>query len=145
MVAIDPDGSLTILTPQAISSLPAAGSSTTVWNTNANTAGVLAVGGTNAIAGFATNINIVTSVDIVNSVVIRSSTQDGSTPVTQTLRYNVPLAGFRKRDGVPNLVAASIFLPVRGMGLTATSRLGAIDATIPGTGNGFLGLTIDQP
>jgi hypothetical protein len=145
MVAIDPDGSLTILTPQAISSLPAAGSSTTVWNTNANTAGVLAVGGTNAIAGFATNINIVTSVDIVNSVVIRSSTQDGSTPVTQTLRYNVPLAGFRKRDGVPNLVAASILLPVRGMGLTATSRLGAIDATIPGTGNGFLGLTIDQP
>jgi hypothetical protein len=145
MVAIDPDGSLTMLTPQANSGLPTVGTSNTVLNVNANTAGILGVAGTNVMPAFATNVNTFTSVDSVTGTVVRSSTQDGGAATPQTLHYNAPVAGFRKRDGVPNLVSAAIFLPLRGMGVTAASRLGATDATAPGTGNGFLSLSADQP
>jgi hypothetical protein len=144
IAGLDPDGSLTIFTPQAASALPAAGSSNTVLSMTETTAGVVVVAATNLIPGIGTVVNTNTSVDPATGVVIRTSVQDGGAPTTQTLRFNVPLAGFRKRDGGTN-VSSSIFLPVRGMGLTAVSRLGATTATTPGTGTGFLNLSTDQP
>jgi hypothetical protein len=144
IAVVTPHGSLTLATPQAAIDLPAVGTTNSVWNLNRNSAGALTVAGTNVMPGIATLVNTVTSVDALNSVVVRDASQDGAAAISQTLHYNVPLAGFRKRDGATN-VSAAILLTLRGMGLTAVSRLGATTPTTPGTGNGFMGLSVDMP
>lgn len=144
LVIMDPDGSINILTPQATSSFPTVGSNSASWNLRSDTAGVLAVAGTNAIPGISTTSITITSVDTVNNVVTRDSSDDGAAAVSQTLHYNLPLAGFRKRDGATG-VSAAIMMSVPGMGLTAVARLGATAPTTPGTGNGFFNLSVTQP
>jgi hypothetical protein len=143
-VAVDPDGSLTLFTPQSAQSLPTVGAAKSSWVLRSNSAGVLAVSGTTAMPGISTSVNTVTAVDTLTSIVTRDSSDEGAAAVSQMLRYNVPLAGFLKRDGA-TAVASSIFLQVRGMGLNAVSRLGGIAPTTPGTGNGFMVLSVDRP
>lgn len=143
-VLVDPDGSLDILTPQVTESFPAVGAGNTSWNLQPDTSGALILSAGDPMPRISTIVVAITSVDSVNNIVTRNQSNNGGTAVAQTLHYNQPLAGFRKRDAASN-VTPVIQLPLPGMGMSVSSRLGATTATTPGTGNGFLTFSIAQP
>lgn len=123
------NGSVAFLTNQRLSTLPTAGDVNHYWQFTANTLG-------ESQTDLAADYNTVVTVDSGASVVTRyTGTNSG---VEQTVRYNAPLPGFRKRDGVANSISPAIQLPLGG-GLTAVSRLGANSA------NGFLNLSLSKP
>lgn len=141
VVLVDPDGSLTLLTPQAASALPKAGSITSSWGFRSNTAGVLEISATDFLQGITATRTTIVSVDEARGLDIRNSSESGGAAVSHTVRHNTPLPGFLIRDAGPGVTPA-ILMPLRGMGLTAVSRLGATNPTAPGTGDGFLGLSV---
>lgn len=143
LVGLDPDGSITLATRQAAQSLPAVGAVNKSWNTLADTAGALAVAGTDALPGLSNSTNTVTSVDAATGVFTRDSSNAGGAAVSQTLRNNAPLQGMRKRDGAAG-VAPVVILRLTS-DLAASARLDASAATTPGTGNGFFGLSLAKP
>jgi hypothetical protein len=146
-VSVDPDGSINFITPQATQALPTVGATNSSWNLQANTAGMLAQAVTNAFPGISTTDITITGVtgDTTTNTVTRDTSQDGATAVSQTLHYNIPLAGFRKRDGVAGTVSPAIFLPVPGMGFSLVSRLGAATPVLSPPSNGFFNYSVNQP
>lgn len=143
VVSMDPDGSLMFLTPQTTWGLPTVGTSSASWGMRADTAGAVAVAPTNTLPGISSSNSVITSVDANTGTVTRNTSDDGAPAVSQTLHVNAPVNGFRKRDGDANSSNA-IQLRVTS-DLVVVSRLGATAATTPGTGNGFLNLSLTKP
>jgi len=138
------DGSVQFFTTQRAANLPAQGQVSSYWQYQVDTAGASA-------AGLGAGTTTIDTVDAGTDTV----TRHGDDNVTQTLHYNAPLPGYRRRDGVAGVpasggnpaipgVSAAIQLPL-GSGLTVVSRLGATTPTTPGTGNGFLNLSLNKP
>lgn len=144
LLLVDPDGSLHIFTPQVAQALPSVGSTSTTWTVQPTTDGSLVVANTNVMPGISTLVVTITGVDSASSTVTRTQSNDGGTAVSQTLHYNSPMLGFRKRDAASG-VSPIVQLPVPGMGITVSARIGATAATAPGTGNGFFTFSINQP
>ncbi len=142
-VWLDGDGSLTLLAKQAALNLPTVGTVNTSWNLQADTAGALAVAGTDAVPGVSNSTNTITSVDAATGTFTRDASSAGAAPVSQTLHINTPLPGMRKRDSAANV--SPVVMVRLTSDLTASSRLDAKAATTPGTGNGFLSLSLSKP
>ncbi len=122
------DGSVQFFTNQRSSGLPTVGQVSHYWQFSADTLG-------ESETDITSDYNTIVSVDIGTSTVTRYAGTNSS--VVQTVRYNAPLPGYRKRDGATD-ISPVIQLPLGG-GLTVVSRLGATNA------NGFLNLSLNKP
>jgi len=143
-VWMEEDGSLSLLSKQAALGYPAVGAASSSWNVQATTSGAVFTAATDTLPGISTTSNTTTAVDTAAGTITRDSSNAGAAAVSQTLYNNAPLPGMRVRQGVAGSVSAAVMLPLTS-GLTAVARLNATEATTPGTGNGFLVLSVSKP
>lgn len=122
--------SVYFLTQQRASTLPQVGDISHFWQYTANPSGL-------ATSAITSSYATIDSVDTTAQSVTRHP--EGQTSVVQTVLYNAPLPGFRKREPVQGMVSPVIQLSLSG-GLTVTSRLGASQQT-----PGFINLSLSKP